>query len=47
LPLLIASGEDQTELETRLGGFPPIAFLGKPYDISQLEHALKLLNLSS
>jgi DNA-binding response OmpR family regulator len=45
LPLLIVSGEDQTELESRLSGFPPIAFLGKPYDIAQLERALDLLNL--
>lgn len=41
LPLLVASGEDQTELKTRLASFEPIGFLGKPYDIERLRGALK------
>lgn len=45
LPLLIASGEDQENLKTRLNGFAPIAFLGKPYDIGQLGTALKGLGI--
>jgi DNA-binding NarL/FixJ family response regulator len=45
LPLLVASGEDQTELRERLGSYSPIAFLGKPFDIAQLGQALKSLGL--
>jgi CheY-like chemotaxis protein len=45
LPLLVASGEDQVELKTRLGSFSPIAFLGKPYDTGQLGQALKTLGI--
>jgi len=45
LPLLVASGEEQTELKSRLDSFSPIAFLGKPYDMDQLGHALKALNI--
>lgn len=45
LPLLIASGEDQEILRSRLNGFSPIAFLGKPYDIGQLGTALKTLGI--
>lgn len=45
LPLLVASGEDQVELKKRLGGFSPIAFLGKPYDTDQLDAALKTLGV--
>lgn len=45
LPLLVASGEDQIELRTRLGSFSPIAFLGKPYDTDQLGQALKALGV--
>lgn len=45
LPLLVASGEDQVELKNRLGAFPPIAFLGKPYDMDQLGQALKSLGV--
>lgn len=45
LPLLVASGEDQAELKSRLGAFAPIAFLGKPYDMDQLGRALQALGL--
>jgi DNA-binding NtrC family response regulator len=45
LPLLVASGEDQVELKSRLGSFSPIAFLGKPYDTDQLEQQLKTLGV--
>jgi CheY-like chemotaxis protein len=45
LPLLVASGEDQVALKTRLGSFAPIAFLGKPYDTDQLGQALKKLGI--
>lgn len=45
LPLLVASGEDQVELKSRLGAFAPIAFLGKPYDTDQLGAALKTLGV--
>jgi CheY-like chemotaxis protein len=44
LPLLVASGEDQVALKSRLGGFAPIAFLGKPYDSHHLR--LQLASLS-
>jgi len=45
LPLLVASGEDQSDLRSRLGSFSPIAFLGKPYDTDQLSQALKSLGV--
>lgn len=45
LPLLIASGEDPDSLRSRLSGFAPIAFLGKPYDVGQLGKALKALGV--
>lgn len=45
LPLLVASGEEQTELKARLESFSPIAFLGKPYDMNQLTQALKSLGV--
>ena len=44
LPLLVASGEDQVALKSRLGGFAPIAFLGKPYDSSNLRQQLVSLS---
>jgi DNA-binding response OmpR family regulator len=44
-PLLVASGEDRTELKSRLGAFSPIAFLDKPYDIERLRKALGELGL--
>ncbi len=47
LPLLVASGEDQVELKSRLGTFAPIAFLGKPYDTDQLVQALETFGLGS
>lgn len=47
LPLLVASGEDQVELKSRLGTFAPIAFLGKPYDTDQLVQALETFGLRS
>ena len=43
MPLLVASGEDQTALKKRLGSFAPIGFLGKPYDLDRLRGALKSL----
>lgn len=45
LPLLVASGEDQADLKSRLGSYAPIAFLGKPYDTDQLGRALKALGV--
>lgn len=47
LPLLVASGEDQVELKSRLGTFAPIAFLGKPYDTDQLVQALEGFGLGN
>ena len=46
LPLLVASGEDQVALKSRLGGFAPIAFLGKPYDSHHLRQQLASLSES-
>ncbi len=45
LPLLVASGEDQIELQNRLSLFSPIDFLGKPFDLEQLGQALKRLGI--
>jgi DNA-binding NtrC family response regulator len=47
LPLLVASGEDSAALKTRLGGFSPIAFLGKPYDVDRLRKSLGELGITS
>jgi DNA-binding response OmpR family regulator len=44
LPLLVASGEDQVALKSRLGGFAPIAFLGKPYDSHHFREQLAILS---
>ena len=41
LPLVVASGEDQTEVEARLKEFEPIGFLGKPFDLDGLKKALE------
>lgn len=43
VPILIASGEDKADLQTRLDGFAPIVFLGKPYDTDKLKEALDAL----
>jgi DNA-binding response OmpR family regulator len=43
LPLLVASGEDTGDLRQRLGGYPPIGFLGKPYDMVRLRKAIEEL----
>jgi CheY-like chemotaxis protein len=40
LPLVVASGEDQHEVKKRLEQFPPIRFLGKPYDMDGLKNAI-------
>lgn len=37
LPLLVASGEDQSEVKARLQEFAPIGFLGKPYDLDGMK----------
>jgi CheY-like chemotaxis protein len=41
LPLIVASGEDQTEVEARLKQFGPIGFLGKPFDLDGLKNAIE------
>lgn len=43
LPLVVASGEDIGDLRQRLGGYPPIGFLGKPYDMLRLRQAIEQL----
>jgi CheY-like chemotaxis protein len=43
LPLIVASGEDQTEVEARLKQFDPIGFLGKPFDLDGLKNAIEKL----
>jgi DNA-binding response OmpR family regulator len=43
LPLLVASGEDLSDLRHRLGSFQPIEFLGKPYDSARLRQAINAL----
>jgi CheY-like chemotaxis protein len=40
LPLIVASGEDQTEVSARLKEFKPIGFLGKPFDFDGLKNAI-------
>ena len=40
LPLVVASGEDQHEVKSRLQEFGPIGFLGKPYDLDGLKKVL-------
>jgi CheY-like chemotaxis protein len=40
LPLIVASGEDQTEVSARLKEFKPIGFLGKPFDLDGLQKAI-------
>jgi len=40
LPLIVASGEDQTEVTARLKEFEPICFLGKPFDLDGLKNAM-------
>lgn len=40
LPLVVASGEDQTEVKKRLEQYAPIRFLGKPYDLEGLRKAI-------
>jgi DNA-binding response OmpR family regulator len=37
LPLVVASGEDQSEVKARLQEFAPIGFLGKPYDLDGMK----------
>ncbi len=41
LPLIVASGEDQTEVTARLKDFAPICFLGKPFDLDGLKNAME------
>jgi len=41
IPLLVASGEDEAALKSRLKSFAPIGFLGKPYDPNRLRSALE------
>ena len=43
LPLIVASGEDQTEVSARLKEFKPIGFLGKPFDLDGLKNAIEKL----
>jgi len=43
LPLLVASGEDQSEVKSRLQEFAPIGFLGKPYDFDALKISIERL----
>jgi len=40
LPLVVASGEDQTDVTERLRHFEPICFLGKPFDLDGLKAAI-------
>lgn len=40
LPLVVASGEDQTDVKARLEEFAPIRFLGKPYDFDGLKNTI-------
>jgi DNA-binding response OmpR family regulator len=41
LPLIVASGEDQTEVTARLKDFAPICLLGKPFDLDGLKNAME------
>ena len=41
LPIIIATGYDGAHLDERLRGHPRTAVLGKPYDIAQLQAAIK------
>lgn len=41
LPLIVASGEDQTEVSARLRQFEPIGFLGKPFDLDGLKNEIE------
>lgn len=41
LPIIIATGYDGAHLDARLRGHPHTAVLGKPYDIAQLQAAIK------
>ena len=41
LPIIIATGYDGAHLDERLRGQPHTAVLGKPYDIRQLQAAIK------
>jgi CheY-like chemotaxis protein len=41
LPIIIATGYDGAHLDERLRGRPRTAVLGKPYDIAQLQAAIK------
>jgi CheY-like chemotaxis protein len=41
LPLVVASGEDQTDVAARLKGYEPICFLGKPFDLDGLKAAIE------
>jgi CheY-like chemotaxis protein len=41
LPLVVASGEDQTDVSERLRDFEPIRFLGKPFDLDGLKAAIE------
>jgi CheY-like chemotaxis protein len=43
LPILIASGYDEAELEQRIRGKPRLATLSKPYDVASLHAALRVL----
>jgi CheY-like chemotaxis protein len=43
LPLVVASGEDQSEVTARLKDYAPIGFLGKPFDLDGLEQAINKL----
>jgi CheY-like chemotaxis protein len=47
IPLLVASGESKADLKTRLDGFAPIGYLGKPYDQDRLTEALAALKLNA
>jgi CheY-like chemotaxis protein len=41
LPIIIATGYDGAHLDERLRRYPRTAVLGKPYDIAQLQAAIK------
>jgi CheY-like chemotaxis protein len=43
LPVIIATGYDEAHLDQRLRGHQRTAVLNKPYDIGQLQAAIKLI----
>ncbi|MFD2265517.1 response regulator [Lacibacterium aquatile] len=45
LPIVIASGYDESNFRQRFGGDPGMGFLAKPYDSAQLKNALRALGV--